>query len=240
MKLLDIIFPKKCVNCRRFGEYVCHNCIVKIEYSDNYSCPVCLRPSINGMTHNGCLKRGGIDGVVSITNYNNIVKKLIFRLKYPPYIKALAVIISKVLIEGLIQNESFYKFLEEYNPVIIPIPLSEKRLRTRGYNHAELIGYYVAQYFGLKLNTDLLQRIKDTKPQYKLNKIERFENLKNAFEITNIYKKSKNLSVAKRIPESVILIDDIATSFATLKAASSVLKKNGVKRVLGVTFAREI
>ncbi|HVT01201.1 MAG TPA: ComF family protein [Patescibacteria group bacterium] len=240
MKLLDVIFPKKCINCRKFGEYICQSCIAKIEYSDNYSCPVCLRPSVNGMTHNGCLKRGKIDGVVSITNYNNISKKLIFRLKYPPFLKDLAVIISDLLIEGLIQNESFYKFLEDNNPVIIPIPLSKNRFRERGYNHAELISYYVAQYFKLELNTKLLNRTKDTKPQYKLNKLERIKNLENAFEISEIYKNSQNLSSSWRIPESVILVDDIATSFETLNKACHELKRNGVKKVLGVTFAREV
>ncbi len=132
--------------------------------------------------------------------------------------------------EGLSENESFYNFIERFRPVVVPIPLSANRLRERGYNHAELIVLHVAQYFKLKMARDVLIRVKNTKPQYKLNKEERRKNIEGAFGISKTVK----------VPSSVILIDDIATSFATLKEAAKVLKRSGAKKVLGVTFAREV
>jgi ComF family protein len=191
---------------------------------------MCNRPSVTYLTHPGCRRPHAIDGFLTITVYNNITKKLIYQFKYQPNLTRLAVIISEVMIDGLIQNEIFYKFLEEKSPVIIPIPLSQKRLKTRGYNHAELLGNYVAQYFKLKINNKILFSVKDVKPQLKLNKEERIKNMEKAFGINKNFK----------IPENIILIDDIATSFSTLKEAARILKEKGAKKVIGLTFAREI
>lgn len=130
----------------------------------------------------------------------------------------------------LSQNELFMQYLEKYHPVFVPIPLSAKRMRIRGYNHAELITYYVAQYFKSGMYNKLLVRIRDTKPQYKLNKNERIKNIEGSFQI----------SINSSLPTNIVLIDDVATTFATLKEAAKVLKQAGVKRVLGVTFARDI
>ena len=230
MGFIDFIFPKKCINCSRFGDFLCADCFVRISFNDSFLCCECLRPAINGMTHIGCMKRYSMDGVISAVVYNKISKKLIARLKYKPYLSRLSEIISEIMDEALAQNESFYDFISKYNPVIVPIPLSSERLRQRGYNHAEIIGSYVAKYFHLKLDSSLLIRIKNTKPQFKLSKKERFENIRNAFGIRE----------NSEVPKSVILIDDVATTYATLKEAARVLKQAGSKRVLGVTFAQEL
>lgn len=213
MSLLDLIFPKKCVNCKRFGEYLCADCFAKIRYNES------LEPV-----------SGELNGVLSVVNYNGVTRKLIRQFKYKPHVSRLSEIIGEIMNEGLAQNESFYQFIQQFKPVIVPIPLSSKRLRERGYNHAEIIGRHVAKYFNLVMSNKLLVRIKDTKPQYRLSRKERFENIRGAFDIIR----------EQRIPDSIILIDDLATSLATLKEAAKVLKRNGSKRVLGVTFAREI
>lgn len=230
MGLIDLIFPKKCINCRKFGEFICADCFAKISYNQSFQCSVCFRGSVDGLTHPGCSNRYVLDGAVSVVVYNGIVKKLIYQFKYKPNLSKLAGIIGELMTEGLSQNESFYRFVEEFEPIIVPIPLSSKRLRERGYNHAELLASYVGQYFKLKMVRDVLIRTKDTKPQYKLNKEDRIRNIASAFAIRE----------NQKAPESVVIIDDIATSFATLKEAAKVLKRNGTRRVLGVTFAREI
>lgn len=230
MSFLDFIFPKKCVGCRRFGDFLCADCFSKISYNQNFQCPVCLKGSVNGFTHPVCEGKYSIDGVISAVVYNGVARKLIRQFKYKPHVSKLSEIISEIMNEGLAQNEGLYNFVEQFEPVIIPIPLSPGRLRERGYNHAEIIGNHVAKYFHLKMEPKILIRIKDTRPQYKLNKRERLENVQGAFGI------AKNA----KIPNSAILIDDVATTFATLKEAAKVLKSAGAKRVLGVTFAREI
>ncbi|MBI4091921.1 MAG: ComF family protein [Candidatus Levybacteria bacterium] len=232
MSLLDLIFPKKCINCKKFGDFLCPDCFSKIRYNESSQCPSCLKASIDGFTHWECKTetKYSIDGVISAVVYNSVARKLVRQFKYKPYVSRLSGIIGEVMNEGLAQNESFYNFIRKFEPVIVPIPLSPKRLRERGYNHAEIIGRHVTKYFKLKLDSNVLVRVKDTKPQYKLNKRERLENVQGAFGI------AKNA----KIPNSAILIDDVATTFATLKEAAKVLKQKGSKRVLGVTFAREL
>ena len=217
MSFLDFIFPKKCINCKKFGDFLCADCFAKIRYSESME-PV----------------SGELDGMISAVVYNGVVKKLIRQFKYKPYVSKLSEIISEIMNEGLAQNESFYNFVSKYNPTIIPIPLSNRRLRERGYNHAEIIATHVAKYFNLKMDSRILVRIKDTKPQYKLNKRERLENIQGAFGIR------ESASWRTKVPKSVVIIDDLATSLATLKEAAKVLKHNGSKNILGVTFAREI
>ena len=121
MNFLDLIYPKKCVNCRKFGDYLCADCFVKIQYNDINYCTVCSRPNLENHKHFGDSKRGKLDQIWTITVYNTVAKKLIFNLKNSPNLTKLAEIISDVMIEGLIQNELFYKFLDKYNPVVIPI-----------------------------------------------------------------------------------------------------------------------
>lgn len=212
MSLLDLLFPKKCINCKKFGDFLCAGCFSKVNYSETFA------------------QVSELDGVVSVVTYNGIARKLIRQFKYKPHVSRLGEIISEIMNEGLAQNEHFYNFISKYNPIIIPIPLSSRRFRERGYNHAEILASYAAKYFNLKTEPQILVRIKETKPQYKLNKRERLENVQGAFGIT------KNA----KAPHSVILIDDLATTFATLKEAAKVLRQKGSKQVLGVTFAREI
>lgn len=177
---------------------------------------------------------GNLDQVISAVVYNKVAQRLIRQFKYKPYVSGLSKIISEIMNEGLAQNESFYRFVEQFEPIVVPIPLSPKRLRERGYNHAELLASYVAKYFNLAMSGRLLVRIKDTKPQYKLKKHERLENVQGAFGVREY------ASWRTKIPRSVVLVDDIATTFATLKEAAKVLKSAGAKRVFGVTFAREL
>jgi competence protein ComFC len=227
--LADLFFPKKCINCRRFENYLCVNCFSKINYNDSSQCPHCFRPSLDGLTHPNCKKQYGLDGAISVVIYGNVIKKLIYQYKYKPNLKGLSNVIGKLMVEGLSQNEGFYLFLEKNTPTIIPIPLSKKKQRERGYNHAVLIGAYVAQYCKLSLKLDILVRLRDTKPQYKLNKDQRIKNIKGAFGI----------KPGTKIPSSIILVDDIATTYSTLREATKILKRNGARKVFGVTFAKE-
>jgi ComF family protein len=216
MSLLDFLFPRKCINCRKFGGFLCPDCFSQLKYAEYYAG-----------------SQGSLDAVISVVAYNSIARELIRQLKYRPYLSGLGEIVSDIMNEGLAQDENFYRFIKQYRPAVIPIPLSAKRLRERGYNHAEILANYVAKYFGLKLEPGILIRAKDTKPQYKLKREARIKNVKDAF----IIRQNPN---SPNIPKAAILVDDLATTLATLNEAARVLKSAGVRRVMGVTFAREL
>lgn len=131
--------------------------------------------------------------------------------------------------EGIIQKEQFYPLLQKES-VFIPIPLHKKKLRKRGYNQAELLAKGLSKHFNIPI-VDCLQRVKETKTQVGLAKEERAENIKDAFAIKPAFLEQI------RGFQQVFLIDDVATSGATLREAAKVLKKAGVKSVWGLTLA---
>jgi len=229
--IFDLIFPKKCVNCKKYGSFLCASCFALVSFETSLICPVCNKNSIDGLTHKFCKKGKVLDGLVSGVVYKGVVKKIIYQFKYKPYLSKLKKIISKLLCEALSQSETFYKFLE-LKPVIACVPLYRRKEMQRGYNHSALLAFHVAQYFNLQFVDKALIRTKDTKPQFNLKKEERFENIKGTFEIN---KKLKN----EIMGQDILVIDDLATTCATLNECAKVLKQNGAKKVLGVVFARE-
>lgn len=104
---------------------------------------------------------------------------------------------------------------------IIPIPLHKKRKRKRGYNQAELLAGELGNILGLPVYTDVLVRVRDTKPQKTLDDAERKNNLKEAFKTT------ENIVQLNYI----LVVDDIYTTGSTLDAAASALAKAGVAEV---------
>lgn len=233
MKFLwDILFPKRCVGCKKFGSYLCANCLSSIKQFEEFVCPVCLKRSVIGKTHPGCKTPYGLDGLSAGVVYKGVVKRLVFSFKYEPYTSNLKEAMGKLFTEMISQNELFITLLSQ-RPIVIPIPLSSKKLQKRGYNQAELLGGSLSKSFELDTKLHILKRIKNTKPQFTLDKVSRFQNVKDAFEISDVYKKDIK-------DATVLLVDDLATSCATLKECAKVLKRAGAHEVYGVTFAREI
>lgn len=110
---------------------------------------------------------------------------------------------------------------------ISPIPLHSQRLKERGFNQADYIVNFLQKFLFLKRG-DFLSRKKKTPPQAFLqNKKERFSNIRGAF-------------VLKKIPStgSILLVDDVVTSGATVREATRVLKKGGVLKVFVFALAK--
>lgn len=229
MSLLDFIFPKFCINCKKFGSYLCPDCFILVSFTDNGFCTICQKAAIGGFTHPVCATSTTLNGVFSSLVYTGVVKKLIFRFKYKPFLTDLQRLLIDFFYEGLIQKEMFYKLLQK-NSVFVPIPLHASRSKMRGYNQSELLAKGLSKRFGVEV-MDMLQRVRNTKRQVGLTKTERENNIKGAFEIKKEYKdKTRDF-------KQIFLVDDVVTSGATLKEATRVLKKAGVEKVWGVTLA---
>lgn len=228
MSIIDVFFPKHCIQCRTLGSFICANCFTQIAFCETNTCTICQKPAMEGLTHPICQSPQAIDGVFSSLVYAGIVKKMVYRFKYPPYITSLRSTLVDLFYEGLIQKEIFTTVIKQPS-LIVPIPLHQTRFKKRGYNQSQLLAESIAKRFSLP-ESDLLIRVKKTQPQFGLSKDERETNIKGAFALQ---KHAKELVTGKQ----VFLIDDVATSGATLREAAKVLKRVGVEKVWGITLA---
>lgn len=230
MGILDYVFPKKCLSCKKLGSYLCENCFSYLSFDAKSLCLVCNKPTFNGLTHPYCRKKYAIDGCFSVLPYNKTAQKLIYNFKYKPYLTDLKSVLIDLFYESLIQNEDFNRELKRGEWIFAPIPLYSAKFRKRGYNQAEILAKELAEKFNFNTK-NILKRTRDTKTQVGLSNIERKLNIKGAFEIINHKSSIKN--------QNIFLVDDVVTTGSTLSEASNVLKRNGAKRVIGLTLARD-
>lgn len=240
MNLLDFLFPKRCVNCKKQGSYLCQNCFIYLSFDVKSLCLVCDKPIFNNLTHPVCRRKYSIDGCFSALTYNKTTQKLIYNFKYKPFLKDLTTVLTDLFYESIIQNENFNKELKgppagEW--VFIPIPLSSQKFKKRGFNQSEILAKELAKKFNLPFE-NILKRTSDTKSQVGLSNIKRKENVKGVFKIVN-HKSSIPIKSGSIINQNVFLVDDVVTTGSTLLEASNVLKRNGTRRVIGLTLARD-
>ena len=229
--LLDVFFPKYCLGCGVEGRYICENCQNFLGEAP-LICPVCGKGNFSGQRHLYCPSRYQLDGLVSIWEYEGLIKKTIHYIKYRRLGDAVSEIVALSWVTMVKDPErfvSFFSFLVE-KPVITFVPLTSRKNRQRGFNQSELIAREFGKITDLEV-LPLLKKVKETQSQTKLNKKERIENVKNSFAL-----KKEGL----KIPKCLILVDDIWTTGATMKEATQILKQAGVQEIWGFTFARTV
>lgn len=194
--ILDWIYKKKCYFCRRSDESVkmCSHCFDELDF---------LPFKFNRIINKTPIYCAGI--------YDKNLQKMIRGLKYHGQ-RDLAYYQAKFM------YQYWQKLGINGDFQIVPVPIYPKRKKQRKYNHMELVAYEFSKFTGYEVNTKLIKRIKDTKPQYKLNKSQRMINLDNAFEID----KSKFLQNKK-----ILIIDDICTTGSTFEEITKEFSKYG-------------
>lgn len=221
---MSFIFPKKCISCRRFGSYLCPDCFARLDFNIALICAVCGRQAVSGITHPVCRGRYDIDGVFASIVYRGVAKKLVYQFKFQPYLTDLRHVVADLFYEGLIQQELFYKIPQE-KTILVPIPLHSKRLRSRGYNQAEILAVDLSKRLGLPVK-NILTRMRQTTSQVGKTQKERRENIKGVFQLKGTVE-----------GKAVLLVDDVLTSGATMNEAAKTLKRAGVKEVWGLALA---
>lgn len=110
--------------------------------------------------------------------------------------------------------------------MLVPVPLSKRRMNERGYNQAELIAKPLAEFIGIEYRDDVLRRDKNTRHQAGLRNYERMTNVKGAFSATD-----------DADGKSVIIFDDIYTTGSTIEECAKTLKSAGTEKIIGLTFS---
>lgn len=210
--ILDTVFP---VTTREH--------IVKKLYDDKASLE--MTPRKNTTT-------SGTD-VTTLLEYNaRYVRKLIHSLKFYNSQKS-AYVLAHLLNDYLVEYLADRMLYESAKTLIVPVPLSKKRKRERGFNQIERVLDELIKIngdFKEIVNIGMLTRTKHTTPQTRLNKKDRLSNLAGAFEV-------KNTCKANLQNTHIIVLDDICTTGATLAETKGVLEKTGCKKVMLLAFA---
>jgi ComF family protein len=152
--------------------------------------------------------------------FNNEIRNAIHKLKYRNDI-SLGEILSRPLI-GLLND------LPWSIDIVVPVPLSNDRLKERGYNQAALIALPIALGLGLKYHPKVLKRVRETESQVGLSISQRHENVFGAFIADQRMVSGKN----------ILIVDDVATSGATLNACADALLLARAAEVNAITSAR--
>lgn len=220
--LKDFLFPKRCVGCEKIDTFLCPGCMKDLILIKKTKCLFCGKINVLGL----CAKCKKETGVVQGYSYcyfkEGPAKKLVYALKFKG-MKELGETMAGLMAVGFLENSKDIDNIAHY--VIVPVPLDKERYRQRGYNQTQLIAQALAKKLNLKLENPLLKKVKP--PQMKLNKKERQLNLVGAY------------SAKIASPKKVILVDDILTTGATIKECVKTLKKNGTKKIIAITFARD-
>jgi ComF family protein len=224
--ILDVFFPKLCVSCGKYGQYLCATCAGEIELLKTPTCFYCGKISVGAKTCPNCKKREKTQllAIIPAVRYDiGPVKEIIHQLKYCG-VSELAEILGEIIYQK-IKDLDFGKDI-----LLVPVPLNIKKKNIRGYNQAELLAKYLSNRLGAQF-ADVLVRNRNTASQTTLHRRERLLNLENAFTYID----------ANSIKDkTVLLIDDVATTGATLSECARVLIDAGAKKIIGLVAARNI
>ncbi len=231
--LKRIVFPPSCVFCRRIIEInskinTCGKCSDRIRFtSDAVCCKKCGKPIVGYNEKKLCYfcvnayaKR--FDQIVSVFIYEDLVRESIIRYKAKGYCEY-----TNTYTDCMVA-----KFYEEYSNIkfdfMCGAPSHDKKNNKKDFDQVDLLCGALSKKLNIKYEKKVFKYLKITQKQSTLGYIERQKNMKDSLEVIN----GKDVS-----GKTVLLIDDICTTRATIIECSRALKKSGAKKVCALTFA---
>lgn len=212
--LLNLFFPVECLGCLAPGAWLCEKCFRSLKFTNRkYS-----------------LSTPDLDALFIAACYDDpLLSELLKKFKFQPC-PELGPILGRLLImfwPGASFGRPEFASATDSPILVAPVPLSDKRRRWRGFNQAEILAIPFAAHFHYRLSRDL-KRIRHRRPQTELSEPERTVNVRDAFLWTGSSLSGRTL----------ILIDDIATTGATLNECARILKEAGAAKVYGLALAK--
>ncbi len=224
-KFLNILFPESCPVCKKpSGDHktapICAECWDGIAPYNGPICRTCGKPLVSdaSIECSACIiGKPAFKQARSFGLYDGTLKEAINILKYHK-IKRLSKPLSAIILRTGIAGID----------AVLPVPLYKKRLRHREFNQSALLAKYLAGSISVPLAIDCLVKVRDTMPQVGLSAQEREKNIKNAFEV-----RDKKFIQGK----TLMLVDDVITTGATVRECSKQLKKAGAKDIYVIALA---
>jgi ComF family protein len=223
---LDLIFPPRCAGCWQRGELLCQSCLQTMQPLTTPICQHCgISLSTPGVHCMQCqYQRLHIDGLRSVHLYQDALRQAIHALKYAGQRR-----LAQPL--GMLMAQAFQHYRMHVDS-IVPLPLHAQRQQKRGYNQATLLARSCAAHLKVPCLENIIIRQRDTRPQVGLKARERQANVKEAFALAT------NIQTQGLATSTILLIDDVCTTGATLEACAAPLYASGVRAVWGLVLAR--
>lgn len=221
---LDWLYPPRCCNCERRGFVLCEACFAEIEPLYGILCQKCGYPIMGrGRLCEDCrITPPPFTQMRSWASFSGPLKEAVHALKYKRNL-AMGSLLAKPLVE--VVKKSGWQI-----DLVVPIPLSRSRLRSRGYNQAALISHQLAAELNIKHSSTAVKRIKNTSTQIDNDVNKRFTNLLDAFYANPATLKKRN----------ILIVDDVITTGATMQNCTKALLKAGAENIYCLSVARAI
>jgi ComF family protein len=230
----QFFLPPQCPCCGKFLEEgqqgFCSNCLSEIRWIEPPFCSICGIPFISGEVENhpcgACVTHRKYFTIArALGAFEGSLQAAIHRWKYEGKIH-LTPFFAEWMAEGL--NRCW-----EPNSLdlLIPVPLHPQRLRERGFNQALLLVKELSRRTGIPYSRKILKKKKPTIPQVNLSGVEREKGLRGTFHV---------IEKEELLGKSVLLVDDVYTTGATVNECSKALLRGGAERVNVLTLAHAI
>ena len=224
--LFSAIYPSTCPLCKNSADTflyapICTRCWESMARYSGPSCRVCATPLVSEYSTlcGECLFHPPpFSMVLNFGLYSGSLSEAIHLLKFSG-LKRLAKPLGRLLTELPIPPMDG----------IVPVPVTNRTLRTRGFNQALLLSVVLSRHIRIPVYKDMLYKKRDTPAQIGLGAKERARNLKNAFEVRGRLHNPR-----------LLLLDDVMTTGATVKECAKTLVKSGAQEVVAVTLARSM
>lgn len=233
-RLLQFFLPPQCHCCDKFLEErqqgICPDCLSKIHWIEPPFCSVCGTPfaskEVRSHLCGPCMtKKKHFTMARALGSYEGTLQEAIHRWKYQGKTH-LTPFFGKWMEEGLSRYWAPNPF-----DLLIPVPLHKKRLRERGFNQALLLVKELSHRTGISYLKRVLQKRKSTAPQVHLSGVEREKSIRGSFQVIG----GESLE-----GKSILLVDDVYTTGATVNECAKVVRASGAERVDVLTLAHAL
>lgn len=227
-KLLDLIYPPVCFNCglklsNHGSFFLCEYCSQEIDFIRKPVCRICGSPGIEGT----CIRCLGVtrsfSSAFSSCEYHGVVSEGIKLFKFGGNLW-LAETLCRIFEVGLREHPELAA-----SDLIVPVPLSRHRRKTRGFNQSEILASHASKVLKKPVSKGNLIRIKNSVPQTELSAGSRAKNVKGIFAV----RKPEEIE-----GRAVLLVDDVFTTGSTVNECAVRLVSSGARSVKVYTLSR--
>ena len=216
---LDLLFPPRCVYCKKFGKRICDPCAAGILWIDSRVCRRCGLPFKDRQPH-PCIETSHLQFIRSAAEFCGPLRKALHALKYDSDRSLAAQLVSLSYPHWSLPTWKF--------DLLLPVPLGRRRERMRGYNQSLLLATALSERVNIPVKAECLSRVRETQTQVGLSYGSRKQNMAGAFHAESVKEKS------------VLLVDDVCTTGATLLSCADALFQAGAGAVGALTLARAV